>query len=53
MEFLARFQGRTNFVTKEGITSIISEPSSPIKKKSSFQIDESPKPSSIKIPGYV
>jgi len=46
MDFLARFKGRTNFVTKEGICSIITEASTPIEKKNVTNAFGSPKLSS-------
>jgi len=41
MDFLTRFQGRTNFVTKEGIASVMAESSTPIDKMS---LSETPRP---------
>jgi hypothetical protein len=45
MDFLARFKGRTNFVTKEGIDPLMSEASTPIRKNisaSTYDFSRSP-----------
>jgi hypothetical protein len=45
MDFLARFKGRTNFVTKEGIDPVMSEASTPIRKNisaSTYDFSRSP-----------
>lgn len=42
MDFLSRFKGRTGFVTKEGISAIISDASNPIGKDKMYSF-ESPK----------
>jgi len=44
MDFLTRFQGRTNFVTKEGITSVMTDSSCPIDKLTSQPLVETPRP---------
>jgi len=48
MDFLTRFQGRTNFVTKEGITSVMTDSSCPIDKLTPQPLVETPRPISTK-----
>lgn len=46
MDFQARFKGRTNFVTREGISSLITGASTPIAKQGPSSGFNTPKPSS-------
>lgn len=42
MDFLTRFQGRTNLIPKKGIDHLMTEPSTPIEKLVVESIEETP-----------